>query len=112
MDNSLVKYLGRMVPRLGFRAYVYAQDGSNKLVESYDGYQDAMASGVWFAAIEDASAIAVLSEEAPKRTRKSGRKETAIDILEEAEDAEYAEQQDSLDVKVELNDSFLPRENA
>ena len=112
MDNSLVKYLGRMVPRLGFRAYVYAEDGSSKLVDSYDAYQDAIASGVWFATVEDASAIVMVSEEAPKRTRKSRRKETAIDILEEAEDAEYAEQQDNLDVKVELNDSFLPRESA
>jgi len=112
MDNSLVKYLGRMVPRLSFRAYVYAQNGSSKLVESYDGYQEAMASGVWFATIEDSSAIEVVSEEAPKRTRKSSRKETVIDILEKSKDAEYAEQQDSLAVKAGLNDSFLTRERA
>jgi len=112
MDNSLVKYLGRMVPRPSFRAYVYAQDGSSKLVESYDAYQDAMASGVWFETIEDASAIAVVAEEAPKRTRKSGRKETAIDILESEEDDECAEQQAGADIRALLDDSFLPKESA
>jgi len=111
MNGVLVKYLNRMVPRLSFRAFVYAQDGASKLVESYDAYQEAMASGIWFETIEDANAIAVVAEEAPKRKRKSSKKETAIDILESEEDGECAEQQAGADIRALLDDSFLPREN-
>jgi len=43
-----VEYLGRQVPKLGFRVYVYAQDEKLKLCNSYEEYQQAIESGMWF----------------------------------------------------------------
>ena len=60
--EDLVKYLGRAVPRRGFRAYVYAADGRQKLVESYDEFDLFTHSEEWFATKEEA--------EAPKKSRK------------------------------------------
>lgn len=47
-NENYVEYLGRMIPESTFRAYVYSKD-SKKLVNSWAEFQEAMASGVWFA---------------------------------------------------------------
>ena len=41
-------YCGRMVPKEGFRAYVYAIDGAQKLVNSYQEFEEVVSSGIWF----------------------------------------------------------------
>jgi hypothetical protein len=47
--TDYVEYLGKMVPREHFRVFVYSQDGKQKLVNSWNEYQEAIGSGMWFA---------------------------------------------------------------
>lgn len=44
-----VLYLGRMVDKLTFRAFVYGLDGSQKLAKSWNEFQALVSSGLWFA---------------------------------------------------------------
>lgn len=48
MKGESVIYLGRAVSKEGFRVFVYSTSGETKLVESWDEFLDAMASGLWF----------------------------------------------------------------
>lgn len=49
MQGEMVLYNGKLFPKEGFRTFVYAKDGTSKLVESWPDYEKAMASGLWFA---------------------------------------------------------------
>lgn len=48
-------YLGRWVDKEHFRAFVYAEDGSERLADSYDEYQSLIESGLWFSVKPDKS---------------------------------------------------------
>lgn len=48
MHNEHVLYLGRMVPKKNFRAYVYDKDNNGKLVNTWTDYEEHLASGLWF----------------------------------------------------------------
>lgn len=69
MNGVPAVYLGRMVRKEHFRTFVYAIDGSQKLVESWEEYEKHMESGVWFSMKEDA--MARIPVEKPKRVRKA-----------------------------------------
>lgn len=56
---NYVEYQGRMVKRHPFRAFIYSLDGKRKLVESYEDFQNALGSGLWF---ESLDAIKSLNE--------------------------------------------------
>ena len=43
------QYLGRWVNKDQFRAYVYNSKGDQKLANSYNEFQEDIASGLWFA---------------------------------------------------------------
>jgi hypothetical protein len=60
--EELVPYLGKQVPRRGFRAFIYASDGRQKIAESYDEFDLFTHSDEWFATKEEA--------ETPKKPRK------------------------------------------
>ena len=60
--EELVSYLGKSVLRRGFRAFIYATDGRQKIAESYDEFDIFVHSDEWFATKEEA--------EAPKKPRK------------------------------------------
>lgn len=60
-------YLGRHVSKENFRAFIYGPNGSQKLVNSWDEFERDMASGTWFATIEETK---VEVKEKPKRVRK------------------------------------------
>ncbi len=47
--EELVPYLGKSVPRRGFRAFIYARDGREKIAESYDEFDLFTHSDDWFA---------------------------------------------------------------
>ena len=47
--EELVPYLGKQVPRRGFRAFIYASDGRQKIAESYDEFDLFTHSDEWFA---------------------------------------------------------------
>lgn len=40
-------YCGRMVPKDGFRAFVYSKNGEQKLVNSYAEFEQSVSSGIW-----------------------------------------------------------------
>lgn len=42
-------YLGRHVNKDYFRAFVYNENGEQKLANSYDEFEALMASGIWLA---------------------------------------------------------------
>lgn len=46
--NNHVLYNGRMVPKEGFRAYVFSFDGQKKIADSFEEFEELISSGVWF----------------------------------------------------------------
>lgn len=61
-NEEMVPYLGKYVTRRGFRAFIYAADGRQKIAESYDEFDLYTHTDTWFATKEEA--------EAPKKPRK------------------------------------------
>ena len=77
MNNSPAFYLGKIVSKDNFRVFIYAPDGSQKLVESWSDYENHMQTGLWFALKENAVAVQAKMrelEEKPKRARKAVEK--------------------------------------
>jgi hypothetical protein len=54
MEGIPANYLGRLVSKVNFRAFIYDPYGNSKLVNSWDEFESHMASGLWFASIEEA----------------------------------------------------------
>jgi hypothetical protein len=57
MEGDFVVYENRKVPRDNFRVFVYGNDNKRKLVNSYDEFETAMATGVWFATKDECKAV-------------------------------------------------------
>ena len=55
--QEMVNYLGRAVPKSGFRAYIYSNDGKEKLVESWEEFDLYTHTDSWYATKEEAEAI-------------------------------------------------------
>lgn len=88
MKNSPAVYLGRIVDKKKFRTFVYGLNDVQKLVESWDEFQDAMASGLWFAKPEEARVEPILLKK-PKASKakykeKSTDETASIDQLTSA----------------------------
>jgi hypothetical protein len=58
------QYMGRWVSKEHFRAFVYNEKGDQKLAESYNDYQNLIASGIWYDTQK-------LAEEAEKRGKRN-----------------------------------------
>ncbi len=71
-----VEYLGRLVDKLTFRAFVYNRDGSQRLAKSWNEFQELVAGGVWFA-----QKVEQLIEDAP--TKEELVKE-AVEVIADA----------------------------
>ena len=116
-------YMGRIVEKEHFRTFIYAPDGSSKLVESWDEYERHMETGVWFATVEDAK-----SSVKPKRVRKEVKKDEPIELAVSADvpmveviescvevvDDEPLIEEEMIPVEPEVvdvkkNDDFLPK---
>lgn len=54
---EFVTYLGRAVPRQGFRAYMFSSDGRKKIAESFDEYELFIHSDEWFDTKQEAEAF-------------------------------------------------------
>lgn len=65
IPDEMIPYLGKAVPRRGFRAYIYHVDGKTRLVNSYDEFDALIHSEGWFASKEQAEEAAL-----PKKPRK------------------------------------------
>ena len=70
MEGEFVKYCGRMVPKEGFRAFIYNREGHEKLVNTWQQYEDYMAVGTWYASKED---IPAHDEPEDDKVKKKGR---------------------------------------
>jgi hypothetical protein len=62
MDDSEGMYLGRMVPKEGFRVFIYGKDDKKKVVNSWDEFVNHMATGEWFSSPEELQATLELEE--------------------------------------------------
>jgi len=47
-EEEFVSYNGQMIPKAGFRAYIYHRDLEKKLVESWDSFKEHVSTGSWF----------------------------------------------------------------
>lgn len=70
MEGEFVVYEGRKVPKDNFRAFVYGTDNKRKLVESYEQFEEAMASGIWFATNDEVHAIASIKPKDKKKQKE------------------------------------------
>jgi len=107
-------YLGQLVSKEHFRVFIYAPDGAQKLVESWEEFEKHMASGIWFDTAEKAAlALAVEPEpevQKPKRVRNKPVPVTTLELKEEPvieEDEPQAAEDLAFEVKPE--DDFLPK---
>lgn len=48
MKGETVLYNDRVVPKEGFRAFIYGFDGKTKLVNSWQEFENEVSSGLWF----------------------------------------------------------------
>lgn len=104
MEGTPAIYLGRIVEKKNFRAYIYGANGERRLVESWEEFEANMQSGIWFATIEDANAHNPIVEEveaveeAPvskiKPIRKPKQKAEKADIVEHSD--EFLPENDSV----------------
>ena len=116
MKDAPAIYLGQIVSKNNFRVFIYAPDGSQKLVESWDSYEKHMESGVWFATRDDAElSKAPVEADKPKRVRKPVSvktlelKEDPALIEEDFVDLDVAAPADGLGFEVTGDDDFLPK---
>ena len=99
-------YLGRIVEKEHFRTFVYAPDGKQKLVESWDEFERCMESGLWFSTKEDATTR--IEVEKPKRVRKAAPKSAEAKEEPIIEEEIIPVAPETVDVK---DDGFLPKED-
>lgn len=62
--SDRVMYFGREIPKAGFRAWVYGTNDAKMLANSWEQYEELVASGVWFS-----SKAAVPNAFEPKRNQ-------------------------------------------
>lgn len=114
MEGTPAVYLGRIIEKKHFRAFIYGSNGEKKLVESWDEFEANMQSGIWFATVEDAAASKAIVEDAvPVEVVKKARKKPvpkpkpeAVEPVDELEDV----LPDDGSV-IEVKDDFLPTGN-
>jgi hypothetical protein len=117
MKGTPAIYLGRIIDKKHFRTFVYGSNGEKKLIESWDAFEAAMQSGIWFASLEDAKEIKdignniedVKNKAKLKQKSKSKPKSQAKPLsVEEDNDAEDVLLDD--ETVFEMTDDFLPKE--
>lgn len=53
MEGIPAIYNGKVVSKKNFRVFIYSPVGDQRLVESWDEYEKAMESGIWFSSKAD-----------------------------------------------------------
>lgn len=48
IKNEMVKYDNRIVPKQGFRAFVYNVDGQRRMANSWNEFESYVQTGIWF----------------------------------------------------------------
>lgn len=113
MKGTPAIYLGRLVSKENFRVFIFAPDGSQKLVESWDDFEKHMEGGLWFASLDDAKASQAQEEKAEVKPKASKAKKEPVKASKvvDVESAPLDGDQDDLnqDVAFEVGDDFLPK---
>jgi hypothetical protein len=110
MKGTPAIYLGRIVDKKHFRAFIHAPDGAKRLVESWDEFEANMQSGVWFATPEDAKAsLDVIKPKAKRASRAKKVEFNKPEVLEEPADEDEEEDAPEEDLAFEVKDDFLPK---
>jgi hypothetical protein len=73
-----ILYLGRYVEYHGFRVFVYAKDGTQKLCKGYEEYQSLVSSGQWFSTKEDAEALTAETTQEEVSTHQEAQNTNAL----------------------------------
>lgn len=100
MKGVTAIYQGRIVSKKNFRTFIFASDGSQKLVESWDEYQAHMQTGVWFSSLEDIK---------PKTRQRRSKKAEPLVIIEEDFIDDLDEPVIEKGLAFEVTDNFLPK---
>lgn len=119
MKGTPAIYLGRIVDKKNFRAFIHGANGQRRLVNSWEEFEANMQSGLWFATLEDALASKVVQEDEPleivQEIKKSRSKSKSKSKLNDQPQAAPVEE----DIKnmfsghesvFEVTDDFLPTE--
>lgn len=77
-----VEYLGRLVDKLTFRAFVYDVNDNQKLAKSWNEFQSLVAGGLWFAE----KVIPVIQEPIPEEIIVEEVKEV-VEAIQEVKEA-------------------------
>lgn len=111
-------YLGQIVEKKHFRAFIYGPNGQRRLVESWDEFEANMQTGVWFATKEEADEPAPVVEdeepvsvdEKPKANKKPKPKSKPVEKNQsvEAEEDQADNVLEEDDTVFEVTDDFLP----
>jgi len=96
MKDTPAIYLGKIVSKKNFRAFIHAPNGATKLVNSWDEYEAHMEKGLWFPTKEDAQEA--LASVAPKEP------EPQVKAPEEVIEKPKAQK-----AKKASDDGFLPK---
>lgn len=119
MKGTPAIYLGRIVEKKNFRAFIYGASGERRLVESWEEFEANMQSGLWFASKEDAEASKVVDEDVedapveaikkpkPKAKPKPKPQPKPEPVVEEDQDEDVLPDDGSV---FEVTDDFLPKE--
>lgn len=107
MKGTPAIYLGRIVDKKNFRAFIHALDGTKRLVESWGEFEANMQSGVWFATPEDAKES--LEVVKPKKRASRNKKVEFKPEAQEEPDDDAEEDASAEDLGFEVTDDFLPK---
>ncbi len=90
MNETQTRYLGRIIDKKHFRAFIYATDGNKKLVESWTEFEKHISTGVWFDKKEKAQIVTlepeaeeIIHEEVAMQTRKKRAPRKQKEVLAE-----------------------------
>lgn len=117
MEGTPAIYLGRIIDKQHFRAFIYAPNGNQRLVESWEEFEANMQTGVWFATHDEAIASVITkngeskSDEKLKAKPKSKSK-TKLNPIIKVEVEDVTDSEDILEENgsvFEVTDDFLPK---
>lgn len=100
MEGTPAIYLGKIVSKKNFRAYIYAPNGDRRLVESWEEFEANMQSGVWFASIEDVQQSKIDQEKTKEKLPSKSKKKLKgkVELLEPVQEIDEGEiSKDELD---------------
>lgn len=108
MDGKPAIYLGRIVSKENFRAFIYGASGTTRLVESWDEFESYMQTGLWFATKSDAL-IPTENDISQKAKRPPKSKKVEVVTLLHKEESQVDATHIPEDAAFEVVDDFLPK---